>query len=60
MAIEMPSIQPKAPLPEVAMAHEEKVGTDLVASNGSNNNIQAYEARRIDLRTILGLLVRIQ
>ena len=38
--------------PETTMAHEERVNID------PSLDPQAYEARRIDLRTILALVVR--
>lgn len=43
--------------PSVTTAHEEKVHVDPPTHNESFIDFQAYEARTIDLRTVLGLLV---
>lgn len=47
----------KAVEPEASMAHEEKVPLGSSTHNDLDNDFQAYETRKIDLRTILGILV---
>lgn len=46
---------------EAATAHEEKLDADSLSRGGDdlNDQVQAYETRSMDLRTIMGLLVYI-
>ncbi|KEF55373.1 uncharacterized protein A1O9_08123 [Exophiala aquamarina CBS 119918] len=56
MAISVESIAAKSGTPEIYTAHEEKVGNRSSARDDFDSDPQAYEARKLDLRTILGLL----
>jgi hypothetical protein len=47
----------KAGQPDMSMEHEEKIEAVSQVNRGFNNSIQDYEARSIDLRTFLALLV---
>ena len=50
----------KAGQPEISLVHDEKIEVvPQLHDDSYNNTIQDYESRSIDLRTILGLLVRI-
>lgn len=60
MAVSADSAPTQVGKPEAFAAHEEKANTDHSVNDGLDHEIQAYEARKIDLRTILGLLVRTQ
>lgn len=53
------STEQKTVNPDISLAHEEKIEVvETSQVNGSSyDNIQDYESRSIDLRTILGLLV---
>ncbi|KAK5061534.1 hypothetical protein LTR84_008078 [Exophiala bonariae] len=58
MAVETPATatSTKTMNPDVAMAHEERVNADPPSHNETFVDFQAYETRKIDLRTVLGLL----
>lgn len=58
MAIESGNIISKAVEPEGATTHEEKTDVEPKDNSVVNNNIRDYETRSIDLRTVLGILVR--